>query len=269
MKGILVALVTIVVILGIMASPLFVGIALKPKLQQLEGNVNVWNERITGLKYEIEWLQERLDILEIPKPTLPEATILFNPDTIMSSVVHIEADAGWQGSGSYVGNGLILTAGHVVDEGWSFIITFEDGTEYISTDFYLESASDVGFIFIGDCNSPVLTFDDEGYFRGDIAFVYGNPFGWDYCFSVSKGIISSVNRDCEDFFGEKILFQVDAAAYPGNSGGPVTDDEGEIIGILVGGLAWGGDNIGLCIPSTICERAMKTYLSILAMAELE
>lgn len=190
-------------------------------------------------------------------------------ERVMSSVVHIETDVGWQGSGSYIGNGLILTAGHIVDEGWSFTITFEDGTEYISTDFYLESASDVRFIYIGDCNSPVLIFDNDGYLRGDTAFVFGNPFGWDYCFSVSKGIISSVNRDCEGFFGEKIMLQVDAATYPGNSGGPVTDDEGEIIGILVGGPAWSGDNIGLCIPGKICRRAMITYLSILEMAKLQ
>jgi len=236
---------------------------------RVENDIIVWSERTSDLRFEIEWLQGRLDVLETPVPTLPEATIIFTPDTIMQSVVHIEADAGWQGSGSYVGNGLILTAGHVVDEGWSFTITFEDGTEYISTEFYLEEMADVGFIFIGDCNSPILMFDGEGYSRGDIAYVYGNPFGWDYRFSVTKGIVSSVNRDCEGFFGEKIMLQVDAAAYPGNSGGPVTDDEGEIIGILVGGLSYGADNIGLCIPSRICEQAMKTYLSILEMAELE
>ena len=190
-------------------------------------------------------------------------------DKVFRSVVHISADAGWEGSGSYVGNGLILTAGHVVDEGWSFTITFEDGTEYISTEFYLEPVSDVGFIFIGNCDRRELVFDSDGYSRGNTAFVYGNPFGWVYNFSVTKGIISSVNRDCEGFFGEKIMLQVDAAAYPGNSGGPITDDEGEIIGILVGGLSYGADNIGLCIPSAICEQAMKTYLSILEMAELK
>lgn len=194
-------------------------------------------------------------------------------DEVFRSVVHIEADAGWQGSGSYVGDGLILTAGHVVGgEGYgalNFTITFEDGTEYISTEFYLEGAADVGFIYIGDCNSPILAFDDDTIQRGDIAFMYGNPFGWDYCFSVSKGIISSVNRDCDGFFGQKIMLQTDAAAYPGCSGGPVVDTDGEIIGILVGGLAYGGDNIGLCIPARICEQALKTYLSILEMSRLE
>ena len=189
-------------------------------------------------------------------------------DKIMRSIVHIYSNAGWQGSGSYVGNGLILTAGHIVGgEGYGameFTVTFEDGVEYVSTEFYLEEMADVGFIFIGDCNSPVLIFDNDGYLRGDTAFVYGNPFGWDYNFSVSKGIISSINRDCEGFFGEKIMLQVDAAAYPGCSGGPVTDDEGEIIGILVGGV-WGSDNLSLCIPADICEQSMRIYLEILKL----
>ena len=193
-------------------------------------------------------------------------------DKIMRSIVHIYSNAGWQGSGSYVGNGLILTAGHIVGgEGYGaleFTITFENGFEFISTKFYLEEAADVGFIFIGDCNSPILVFDDEGYSRGDIAYVYGNPFGWDYCFSVSKGIISSVNRDCEGFFGEKIMLQIDAAAYPGCSGGPVVDDEGEIIGILVGGV-WGSDNLSLCIPANICEQSLRIYLEILKMEALK
>lgn len=238
------------------------------RFTQFENDIITWSERTSGLRFEIEWLQGRLDVLETPKPTLPEATIIFNPDTIMQSVVHIEADAGWQGGGSYVGNGLILTAGHVVDEGWSFTITFEDGTEYISTEFYLEETADVGFIFIGDCNSPVLTFDDDGYSRGDTSFVYGNPFGWDYSFSVTKGIISSVNRDCDGFFGKKIMLQVDAASWPGNSGGPVTDEEGEIIGILVGGI-WGSDNLSLCIPGKICKQSMRIYLEILKLEEME
>jgi len=236
--------------------------------KQLENNVSMWGERTTGLRYEIEWLQKRLDVLEIPKPE----PVIFRSNDIMQSVVHIEVDAGWQGSGSYVGNGLILTAGHIVGgEGYGameFTIMFEDGTKYISTEFYLEETADVGFIYIGDCNSPVLEFDDEVLNRGDVAFVYGNPYGWDYCFSVTKGIVSSINRDCEGYFGEKIMLQVDAASWPGNSGGPVVDDEGEIIGILVGGV-WGSDNLSLCIPVNICEQAMTTYLSILKMAELK
>lgn len=194
-------------------------------------------------------------------------------DRVMSSVVLIESSAGWSGSGSYVEDSLILTAGHVVSgEGYGameFTITFENGVVFKSDKSYLEPTADVGFIVIDNCDSPILPFDNDGYSRGDTVFVYGNPYGRSYCFSVTKGIISSINRNCNGFFGEKLLLQVDAAAYPGNSGGPVMDNEGEIIGILVGGLAWGGDNIGLCIPAEICERAMITYLSILEMEKLK
>jgi len=195
----------------------------------------------------------------LPKPS---------PDDIMQSVVHIEAHAGWQGSGVYVGNGLILTAGHVVEEGWGFAVTFEDGTACESYQYYQEPQADVGFIFLENCNAPALEFDNDGYSRGDTAFIYGNPFGWDYNFSVTKGIISSVNRDCGGFFGHKIMLQSDAASYPGNSGGPLIDDEGEIIGILVGGVE-GSDNLSLIIPANICKQSMKIYLAILEMERLE
>lgn len=193
----------------------------------------------------------------------------FNANDIMQSVVHIGADAGWQGSGVYVGNGLILTAGHVVDGAETFVVTFEnEPSSYASSTFYVEPLADIGFIYLEDYDGPALEFDREHLHRGDSVFVFGNPFGWDYNFSVTKGIISSVDRDCDGFFGEKIMLQSDAAAYPGNSGGPVTDDEGEIIGILVGGT-YGGDNISLIVPADICEQSMKIYLAMLKLAEME
>ena len=192
----------------------------------------------------------------------------FTPNKAMQSVVHISADAGWQGSGVYVGNGLILTAGHVIEGGWSFTVTFEDGTIRESCKSYQESMADVGFIYLEDYDGYSLGFNSDECNRGDDVYIFGSPFGWEYNFSVTKGIISSINRDCGGFFGDKIMFQSDAASYPGNSGGPVTDDEGEIIGILVGGVG-GSDNISLIVPADICEASMEVYLAILRLAEME
>jgi len=192
----------------------------------------------------------------------------LTPDEIMQSVVHIGTDAGWQGSGVYVGKGLILTAGHVIEGGWSFTVTFEDGTIRESCKSYQESMTDVGFIYLEDYDGYSLGFNSDECNRGDDVYIFGSPFGWEYNFSVTKGIISSINRDCGGFFGDKIMFQSDAASYPGNSGGPVTDDEGEIIGILVGGVG-GSDNISLIIPADICEASMEVYLAMLRLAEME
>jgi len=202
----------------------------------------------------------------IKHPNIP------HPDDVMQSVVHIGAsgDYGdWQGSGVYIGNGLILTAGHVVDGAETFVVTFEDEpSSYASSTFYKEPTADVGFIVLEDYDGPALSFDNDDCSRGDTCFIYGSPFGWDYCFSVTQGIVSSINRDCYGFFGEKIMLQSDAASYPGNSGGAVTDDEGEIIGILVGGVR-GSDNISLIVPADICKQAMNIYLEVLKLARME
>ncbi len=191
----------------------------------------------------------------------------LTPDDIMKSVVHIQTDAGKQGSGCYVGHGLIMTAGHVINGAYGFTVTFENGVVYESDITYAEPEADVGFIYIGVEVCPALIFDNDGFTRGNTVFVYGNPHGWIHRFSVTKGIVSNAARDCEGFFGNKLMLQVDAASWPGNSGGPVTDAEGEIVGILVGGY-WESDNMSLCIPVGVCRQAMNTYLQILAMESL-
>jgi len=196
----------------------------------------------------------------------------ISPDDIMQSVVHIGAsgDYGdWQGSGAYVGNGLIITAGHVIDGAETFVITFEnEPSSYASSTFYKEPTADVGFIYLEDYDGPALNFVNRSSNRGDTTFIFGNPFGWDYNFSVSKGVVASINRDCGGFFGDKIMLQSDAASYPGNSGGPITDEDGQMIGILVGGVR-GTDNISLVIPANICEQSMNIYLEILKLSRME
>lgn len=270
--------VAIIILLALLVYP-----AAYPPSSEVRYSVEVWEpnlalyiadlyEELQMVNYEAAILNLRFSTLKNELESKPESTVP-SADTIMRSVVHIRAIAGWQGSGAYIGDGLILTAGHVVNGGGTFAVTFEnEPNAYISGASYVEPAADVGFIYLGadfnDVNIPALSFSDIACIRGDTAYIYGSPFGWDYNFSVSRGIISSVSRDCNGFFGEKIMLQSDSASYPGNSGGPVTNGAGEIVGILVGGT-YGSECISLCIPARICEQARKTYESILAMGRLK
>ncbi len=201
-------------------------------------------------------------------PDCPQSTNAFI-DTVFRSVCHIAVEGNWgtwEGSGSYIGNGLILTAGHIVQDANKFTVAFEDGTVCESYKYYLEPTSDVGFIYLGDYDGPKLDFNLDSVSTGDDVFCFGNPFGLAYSFSVSKGIISALNRDMGGWYGSKLLIQCDAAGFPGISGGPATDDEKGILGICVGGIPGG---ITLLIPARVCQQSMRTYLSILAMEKLK
>lgn len=176
------------------------------------------------------------------------------PERVMDTVVHIRAldkDAptwdydseydylfgqSWQGSGCFVSpDGVIMTAGHVVDGAEEITVTLRDGTTYQGKYFWKADNMDVGFIKI-DLKTPnYLQFDPDGVELAEDIYVIGHPYGTDHPWNITKGIVSNLKRDCGGFFGEKLMIQVDAASYPGNSGGPVIDMDGEIIGVLVGG----------------------------------
>ncbi len=207
-----------------------------------------------------------------PVPILAPAPVpAVNPVDAMDSVVHISVETeygGWQGSGVYIGDGMILTAGHVVEGAKSFTVTFEDGCVYESEKFYKEEVSDVGFILLGSsvCHIPV-SFDNRGLIRGETVWVLGSPYGTEFLFTVSQGIISNTTLTCDGFFGDKPLFMTDAASYPGNSGGPVVDSDGEIIGILVGGYG-GNDNLSICVRVDVIVLSLAKYKAELALGQL-
>lgn len=180
------------------------------------------------------------------------------------SVVYIEAhdeycDYLWSGSGVIIcSDGLILTAGHIVDGAKAFRVVLPDGQEFWSNKSYLSDITDVGLIQI---DAEKLSFsylgNSDNLRKGEEVFIIGCPFGIDLFNTVTQGIISGLNRDI-DFFGEKLIIQSDSHSWPGNSGGPVYNMKGRIVGILVGGY-WGADGISLIIPSNICKLVLNCY----------
>ena len=201
------------------------------------------------------------------------------------SVVYVEAQSYegytmWSGSGVIVSeDGLVLTAAHVVDGADRFKVTLPDGREFYSEDSWHRSEiSDVGFIQLDIITTlpadvsqklPVSYLGNVSSLRkGQDVFIMGCPFGHILRFTVTKGIVSGFERDFDGFFGEKLLLQVDAQSWPGNSGGPVYNMNGQIIGILVGGY-YGADGIGLCIPVDIISGILDIYKAEQTVKELK
>lgn len=196
------------------------------------------------------------------------------PERIVKSTVFVEVVSKqgnkWSGSGVIISeDGLIMTAGHVTSEALLVRVTLYDGSFYDSVNFCSNNypEADVGFIKIDAENLPTLKISNDKLSYGDIVYICGCPFGYDLRFTLTKGIIAGFDREISEL-GSKNLLQVDAQSWFGNSGGPVCNEKGEIVGILIGGMQ-GCDGLSLCTTADVAIIALDKYYLDLMFEGLE
>ncbi|MAY73973.1 MAG: hypothetical protein CMJ31_04465 [Phycisphaerae bacterium] len=174
-------------------------------------------------------------------------------DTVRDSVVHIEVRgegrrrfARSNGSGWVFDEvGHVVTNAHVVRGGSRIQVEFADGrvrsAQLVGADPY----TDIAVILIEDGTGvfPISRAIDEPVRQGQQAFAFGSPFG--FKFSMTQGIVSGLGRvpGAAASFGASNFIQTDAAVNPGNSGGPLVNIRGELIGMNVA-IANGRDTDG-------------------------
>lgn len=143
----------------------------------------------------------------------------------------------WSGSGVVISDeGHIMTANHVLDGAVEVTVIDYSGNNYEVEEFKGVHYVDLGIIKIKAPNPlPVVSLANEGTGVGDTIYICGSSLG-KFTNSLSKGIVGHNNRLCGDMGYTKPVFQMDASAYPGNSGGPVYNINGELVGILVAGV---------------------------------
>ncbi|MBR2779601.1 MAG: trypsin-like peptidase domain-containing protein [Firmicutes bacterium] len=139
-------------------------------------------------------------------------------------------------------DGYILTNSHVVNDGDAETITVDlyDGTEYSGTILWNDSSLDLAIVKIEASGLvPAELGDSDTVHIGDYALAIGNPLGLDFERSVTSGIISGLNRSITVASSPTAttgntmdgLIQTDASINSGNSGGPLINSSGQIIGI--------------------------------------
>jgi len=138
-------------------------------------------------------------------------------------------------------NAYIMTNNHVIDEADSVEVEFNDKSERIDAKILGgEVYSDIAVLTIDevDAENLVEIGDSNGIKLGDTIFTVGSPMGSTYKGTVTKGILSGKERMVEvslsgnstDYYMN--VLQIDAAVNPGNSGGPLCDVSGKVIGII-------------------------------------
>ncbi|MFA5098686.1 MAG: trypsin-like peptidase domain-containing protein [Candidatus Paceibacterota bacterium] len=173
------------------------------------------------------------------------------------------------GSGFIVSSdGLIVTNKHVVyDEAASYTVLTNDGKKYDAKVLARDPNRDVAIIKISATDLPVVNLgDSDGLKLGQTAIAIGNALG-EFRNTVSTGVISGLSRNITasgsgGIGTEKLedLIQTDAAINEGNSGGPLLNLKGEVIGINVA-MVSGAQSIGFSIPINQVKKSIESVKS--------
>ena len=167
----------------------------------------------------------------------PDAATAY--DTARPSLVTVEgvlANGTSTGAGTVIAqDGTVLTALHVVAKASSVEVTFADGTRSPATVEKQDAASDIAVLLPSRLPQVLVPAVLGGGVQvGDPVFALGNPLGLTH--SLSAGVVSATGRTVEVEQGRtlKDLIQFDAAVNPGNSGGPLLDRDGQVVGVVTG-----------------------------------
>jgi S1-C subfamily serine protease len=151
-------------------------------------------------------------------------------------------------------NGLILTNLHVIDDAGDIVVTFGDGTELAGTVIATDEEHDLAVVQVDATGLPTLPIGDASALEvGQLVIAIGSPLGT-FTETVTSGILSATGRTIEvgTEFSRRTtsmtgLLQTDAAINEGNSGGPLLDARGAVVGVNVA-VASSAQGIGFAVP---------------------
>ena len=199
------------------------------------------------------------------QPDIPEEFRYFFGDDFFGSRQSAPRNFRGIGSGVIINaeKGYVLTNNHVVDSADKITVKLEDGREFKGKIIGSDQMSDVALIQLENPKNltEIKIADSDKLKVGDFTVAIGNPFGLGQ--TVTSGIVSALGRSTgSDSGAYENFIQTDAAVNRGNSGGPLINLQGELIGINTAIISPSGGNAGIAfaIPSNMANNLVQQIL---------
>lgn len=183
------------------------------------------------------------------------------------SITASQADGSSYGSGIVMSqSGYIITNCHVVDDAYHLTVTLSDERVYDAQLVGKDSASDLAVLHIDGENLTAAEFGDSSQAQvGDAVAAIGDPLGIELRGTMTEGIISAINRNLTIQGRTLTLIQTTAALNEGNSGGPLINCYGQVIGIntaKIGGYSSGTgvEGLGFAIPIHVAKEVIDQLI---------
>lgn len=210
------------------------------KFNELTDNIMQTKEDINSLNAELGSIDREFDLL---KASAGEDFSGIIEDAV-KSVVTIKTDVG-QGTGFIItNNGYAITNAHVLSGGREIYAIAYDQTKLNTAFIGYNGNLDIALLKIEEDYPKVKFADSNDVQIGEKVIAIGNPLGLQ--FSVTEGIVSAVHRKGPN--NVEAYIQTDAALNPGNSGGPLINKDGKVIGINNFKIS-DGENLGFALES--------------------
>ena len=190
---------------------------------------------------------------------LNELTILkdnfqLNNDRIAQAVVTVRTNSG-HGSGFFIGNkGYIISNEHVVSGAKFVKILTSTGREMLGEVVRTDKARDLALITVGESRIGLPINKSVGVVGKDV-YAAGSPLSESFNLTITKGIYSSLRVSERGFE----LIQSDVQVAPGSSGGPLLDENGNVVGVTVSGVGRGEIGINFFVPAKDLEKYLGIY----------
>ena len=162
-------------------------------------------------------------------------------------------------------NGYILSNSHVTGEKYSTCyVTLEEKNTYKGVVVWANTDLDLSITKINAQDLPTISLGDSSNIRiGETVYAIGNPIGYEFRRTVTSGIISAINRTVKIEENDNTIYmtdliQTDASINSGNSGGPLIDTKGKVIGINSVKIT-SAEGIGFAVPINVVKGVIKIF----------